>query len=233
MNGNIEKIIHDFNIYIDNNINNNVIFLPPCIYLPIINNLLTSSNKNLNLGSQDISQFDDYGPYTGEITIKMLLDFKIKYALIGHSERKGMGENNDIIKNKLINCINNKITPILCIGETKEIRDNHKYLDQISNQLEVIKTINNIEEIYIAYEPIWAIGSGVIPTNKEINEIAIFIQNYCTKLNIKNYKIFYGGSVNIHNTEQILNISHIDGLLIGGASIKLNEFLEIFKIINN
>ena len=232
MNGNIEKIINDFKIYINHDLNNNAIFLPPNVYLAIITNLLKLSEKKLNLGSQDISQFGNYGAYTGEISIKMLTDFNIKYALIGHSERRMMGENNSILRSKLINCINHKIIPILCIGETKTLRDNNTYLDLIKNQLEIVKNLNNFETLYIAYEPVWAIGSGIIPSIEQINEITIFIHTYLNKLNIKNHKIFYGGSVNISNTKQILDITNIDGLLIGGVSLKQDEFLEILKIAN-
>lgn len=232
MNGNIEKIIHDFNLYIHNDLNNTAIFLPPNIYLATINNLLTTTNKTITLGSQDISQFNNYGAYTGEISLTMLLDFKVKYALIGHSERRHIGENNYILKNKLINCINNKITPILCIGETQDLRNNNTYLDLITTQLDILKNLN-IDQIYIAYEPVWAIGSGIIPSIEQISEITTFIDNYLTELQFKNYKIFYGGSVNINNTKQILDIKYIDGLLVGGLSLKPEEFLKILETTNN
>jgi triosephosphate isomerase len=231
MNGSISKVKSDFDIYINNDLNKNAIFLPPILYLHIINQLVSTNEKSINLGCQNISEYSNYGAYTGEISLEMLIEFNIRYALVGHSERRMMGENDDIIFNKLKHCIANKIIPILCIGETKQLRDSNNYLQLIEKQLSGLVNININQPIYIAYEPIWAIGSGIIPNIEQIYEVTTFIQNYLSSIGLNNFKIFYGGSVNVTNASQILNISNIDGLLVGGVSLNPNELLQILALI--
>lgn len=203
----------------------NVIIAPAMLYLA----LMKEHFPHLNFSSQDVSSIaDQYGAYTGEISAKMLGDIGVKYAIIGHSERRmNLLDNNSTIAAKLSNCMNSSITPIICVGETEEDRQSGKYLEVIEAQLVSIQSLK-FERIIIAYEPIWAIGTGIIPSAEQIREIMAFIKS---SLDIaSNLVLVYGGSVNAENVKNILDISGIDGVLIGKASTDPAHFKLIIDI---
>ncbi len=243
LNGNlkfIKKYFKKLIKYNKYNKNNKILILiaPPIIYLYKIKKII-KKNKNINLISQNIDK-NLIGPYTGETSPIMLQDIGIKYTLIGHSERrKNHKENNKIILKKIILAQKNKIIPILCIGENIKDYKNKKSLKICKNQIKYIIKKNNInifKNIIIAYEPIWAIGTGQIANIKHINKINIYIKNYIykkSKKNIKNIKILYGGSINIKNIKKIITQKNIDGLLIGNYSLKIKNFIKILNIIKN
>ncbi len=234
MNGSFTKIEEDLRTYLHNHNTNvkNVVFALPNVYLGLIKCL--KIDASFKLGSQDISKFDNVGAYTGEVSGAMLKDLGVDYAIIGHSERRMyFNENEDILIKKINNAINNNITPIYCIGESISVRKNKNYKDFLLNQLEVL-TKTNIAvtkaeiKLVIAYEPIWAIGSGLVPSTEEIveviNFINAFVQNYLPHAKIT---ALYGGSVSKINAKEILDLPQVDGVLVGGASLLIPDFTSI------
>ncbi len=205
----------------------NFIICPPAVYLEFAKEAFTSE---VSICAQDCSEFET-GAYTGQISPKNLADIGIEYALIGHSEaRIHMNQSDDEIAKKIQNAIKNDIKVIYCIGEDGEARLNGDYIEFLKVQLTAIPKSANSENIMIAYEPIWAVGSGKTPSAKQISEVIHEIEKYCEKHNhLAGVKIFYGGSVTLENFEEILQIPGIEGLLIGGMSLKLDQINEILS----
>ena len=196
----------------------------PYIYL----NYLGVKRKDFYLGAQDCSCFEE-GAYSGEISAKMLNEVGVNFCIVGHSERRQyFSESNEIVKLKAIRLIENNIIPIICIGETLDEKNNNKTQNVLKNQLEesVPESSDQFNTI-IAYEPIWAIGTGLIPSLEEIENVHRYIKNLNKKL--FNFKIIYGGSVNSKNSKPISKIDIVNGALIGGASLKINEFKQIIS----
>jgi len=228
MNGTNEKITNDLAIYSSNEITNspNVVIAVPAPYL----SLASKIGAKFKIASQDVSQFADYGAYTGEISSKMLLDFKVEYAIIGHSERRSnFGETGIVLIKKLENAIQVGITPIFCIGEEQSVRDSGKYNEFLLSRLELLSQLNvDVKELIVAYEPIWAVGTGKVPAASEIAEIVSFIHSFMQKtLPRVKMSVLYGGSVTAKNIAEILRITDVAGVLVGGASLKVDEFTAI------
>ena len=200
-----------------------IVLCPPFVYLSILKNI----GNNLNLGCQDISN-DVNNKSTGQISPSMLKEFDVKYAIVGHSERREIGENNNIITKKLNVAFSNNIIPILCVGEKHGENAEEILISQLKESLNGVAYNNFI----IAYEPIWAIGSGCVATNKIINSAVKIIKNSLTKLGYKNIPILYGGSVNDKNYKELLK-TRIDGFLLGGISLKLKEFTQLVEGVDN
>ncbi len=223
LNGDIQFIKEYYQKLIPSN-NNCVVVCPPNIYL----NQLNTNNSNLFSGAQDVSIYNE-GAYTGEISAAMLNDNNIKFCIVGHSERRQhFNESNKTVNLKSINLIKNKIIPVVCIGETLEEKEKKITKDVLLNQInESIPTISNKQNTIIAYEPIWAIGTGLTPTLDDIDEVHSYIRNIDNKFN--KFKILYGGSVKSSNSADINQIKNVDGCLIGGASLKVDEFNTIIS----
>lgn len=192
--------------------------------------------SQIKIGAQDVAAFSP-GAYTGEVSVETLKQIKCKYILIGHSERRQYFYDNNFIADKLENTIkNSNISPILCIGESLEEKKEGSTFKVLRRQIkEAFSKINigDIEnkKIVIAYEPIWAIGTGLVA---EVDDIILAhreIKKYFSKIfdsaKIKEPKVLYGGSVNVNNFLDLENFKEVDGLLIGGASLKAGDFLDI------
>tara|TARA_B100000963_G_scaffold303118_1_gene276257 strand:- start:623 stop:1342 length:720 start_codon:yes stop_codon:yes gene_type:complete len=201
------------------NSNNCTIICPPSIYL----NSLKVNDENIFFGSQDVSCFKK-GAYTGELSALMLKDSNIDFCLVGHSERRQyFAETNINVKIKSTNLIEENIIPVICVGETLKEKEKNLTEEILFTQIkESIPNLANNQNALIAYEPVWAIGTGLTPTLDEINEVHELIKNFDNKL--KNFKVLYGGSVKSSNSKEIKELNHVDGCLIGGASLKVDEF---------
>ncbi len=200
-----------------------IIYCPPSILIRPMSKKLKKSR--VEVGAQNCHQNLDYGPFTGSVNSKMLKGVGAKYVIIGHSENRQNGESDKLINLKIKNAIKSGLKIIFCIGETlseKRKKITKKILrKQINLGLNKIKNKGNI---IIAYEPVWSIGTGLIPKTKELKETIDFI-----KKNKKNFKVLYGGSVNPANVNELKLIDNIDGYLIGGASQNPNKFIDIIK----
>ncbi len=203
-----------------------IIIFPPYLYLSQISELL--KNTNISFGAQDASEFES-GAYTGQISVNQLKDVGCKYCIIGHSERRSLcQEDSDLVARKVKAVLSQNITPILCVGENKQEREETRAFEVVERQLAAVVNLLGIEKfsgIIIAYEPVWAIGTGLVATPEQAEEMHEFIRKFLN--NIPNLKILYGGSVNANNAAQLLTQKNIDGALIGGASLKGEEFLKI------
>ena len=212
-------------------LNCNIAVFPPFTALTEVNKIL--KNTHISLGAQDCSA-EIKGAYTGDVSAEMLYDIGCKYVIVGHSERRiSRGDTNNIVLKKAINAQKNNLIPIICVGEKLMDRDNGKALDVIKQQLEHSLPLEcNKFNCIIAYEPIWAIGSGKIPTIEDITQMFSMIKDWLLeKYNDTDIKLLYGGSVNNDNAKEIFSCNSVGGLLIGGVSLKAEEFSEICKSI--
>ena len=214
-----------------------IIIIPPAIFLLPIKDLIYKSK--IKLGAQNVSAFNN-GAYTGEISGTMLKDSKVEYCLVGHSERRHIiNEDENILSSKVSQLIDNDITIIYCFGETLSEYKNKKTKLIIKNQLKklFLSNKNNLKKkpskLVLAYEPVWAIGTGLVPSPEELASIFKFIRNTVDRMdnNYSSIKILYGGSVSEDNASSLINTEYIDGLLIGGASLIAKKFIDICSTI--
>jgi triosephosphate isomerase len=204
--------------------NTNFIIAPSTLYLALIK----TNFPDLTLAAQDVSDITGkYGAYTGETPAIMLGDMGIKYVIIGHSERRANGlDDADTIAAKVYHAVASGITPIICVGETKEERARGEYLDVVAAQIRGMNLATDAS-IIIAYEPTWSVGTGVVPSLNEISEMMNLIRS--TLRIAGKPKLVYGGSVSAENVKNIVNIPGVDGVLIGKASTDAAKFKEIIR----
>ena len=228
----ISEWISDFSVnYIETN-ESFIGIAPPSIYIDNVLANIPTKFIGVNIGSQDIDTSS--GARTGAISSEMILDYGCKFSIIGHSERRQFyNERNDDIRQKISNIANKTLT-ILCVGETEEENKNDLTKDVLKKQLEVIEEIDFNDSLVIAYEPVWAIGTGNTPTPDNINEIHKFIKDVVqsTTRNSEIPLVLYGGSVNEDNAENFFKEEFVDGALIGGASLDGRQFANIINIYN-
>lgn len=191
------------------------------------------SGRPISLGAQDC-HYEDSGAFTGDVSAKMLVEVGAQYVILGHSERRERHfESSEIVAKKVAVCSLQKITPILCVGENKEMRDSAKHLEFVYRQLlsSVPKGVR-FEKLIIAYEPIWSIGTGIVPSIMQIKEMVSLIKKIAKEKISEvadEFFVLYGGSVSLENAGEILSISNLDGLLIGKVSLDVDNFFEICK----
>ncbi len=192
--------------------------------------LLGGDNKNVTIGAQDISEHEN-GAYTGDVSGQMISDMGAKYVIVGHSERRFYHhETNETVHAKAAAAIRHKLIPIICVGETLDEHKSNKTFDVVRKMLDVC--LPESGEFIVAYEPRWAIGTGKTPTIDEVKKIHQMIYEYLNVHGHTTTPILYGGSVNKTNASDFANIPHVDGLLIGGASLESETFLPIIKSVN-
>lgn len=193
-----------------------------------------AKGTNIKIGAQNM-HFEEKGAFTGEISPLMLKEIDVDYVVLGHSERRQyFNETNETVNKKVIKALEYKINPIICVGETLEQREADKTKDIVKVQVE--KALVNIDEkdikgIVIAYEPIWAIGTGKTSSSKDANDVIAYIRevvaNVYSEETAEEVRIQYGGSVKPANVEEIMNESDIDGALVGGASLQPKDYVEL------
>jgi triosephosphate isomerase len=217
-----------------------VVLAAPFVYLAQIQSQIQASE--LQLAAQNVSEFEE-GAYTGEVSARMLADMQCSYALVGHSERRLLFcESNENVSAKFAMLQKYKIKPVLCVGETLEEREAGNTEQVIAAQLDaVIKNlgVSVLEKSVLAYEPVWAIGSGKTASPEQAQKVHQFLREKIAKADSVNAKkvaeelrIIYGGSVNAENAQALFEQKDIDGGLIGGASLQAESFLNICKVVN-
>jgi triosephosphate isomerase len=214
--------------------NTEVVVCPPFVYLEMATDIAEESK--IKVGGQNVND-NESGAFTGEISASMLKSIEVDYCIIGHSERrKYFSEDNAFLKRKVDSVLEHEIRPIFCCGEVLPEREAGKHFDVVKTQLEESLfhlPADKFLQVVIAYEPVWAIGTGVNATPDQAQEMHDFIR----QLIVKNYtraiagetSILYGGSCNAKNAKELFNQPDVDGGLIGGASLKSDEFIQIVK----
>ncbi|MGN0822500.1 MAG: triose-phosphate isomerase [Candidatus Gallimonas sp.] len=212
------------------NANCDVAVCVPAIDIPAVAEALKGSN--IALGAQNV-HFEAKGAFTGEISADMLKEYGVKYVIIGHSERRQyFGEKDETVNKRTLAALDAGLVPIVCIGESLEERETGKTEDVLAKQIrEGLKGIDDVSKIVIAYEPIWAIGTGKTATAEQANETIAFIRKTCGEVFCpkcaEKVRIQYGGSMNAKNCKELMAMPEIDGGLIGGASLKAPDFATI------
>lgn len=215
-----------------------IVIAPPVILIP---QLKVNIGDNIKIGAQNM-HWEEKGAYTGEISPVMLKDAMVKYVIIGHSERRiYFKETDEMVNAKIISAFKNRLSPVLCIGESLIEKNEDKTQDVIKKQLTtdlagIPESLIKINELIIAYEPVWAIGSGLIPTFDDILSMKLLIKKILAGIYnrevAEKIPVLYGGSVSVQNAGDILSKGHMDGLLVGGASVKAMEFVNIIKAVS-
>lgn len=207
-----------------------VVVCVPAIDIPAVSEALKGTN--IRLGAENV-HFAEKGAYTGEISAAMLKEYGVEYVIIGHSERRQyFGETDETANKRTLTALNAGLTPIVCVGETLEERETGKTEAVLHRQLEEgLKGVEDLTKLVIAYEPVWAIGTGKTATAAQANETIGYIRKtlgelFCEKCAAK-VRIQYGGSMNAGNCKELMTQEEIDGGLIGGASLKAPDFSAI------
>ena len=217
---------------------NEVILCVP--YTDLFYTLLHVQGTNIKVGAQNL-HWEEKGAYTGEVSAPMLKSIGVEYVIIGHSERRQyFAETDETVNKKIKSALKYSLKPIVCVGESLEQRENGTTEKVISNQIQKAFDeipVEELNKIIIAYEPIWAIGTGKTATKEQANETIKQIRNELAKIygenEANNAIIQYGGSVKATNAKELFEMSDIDGGLIGGASLKAEEFSKIVNYDNN
>jgi triosephosphate isomerase len=211
--------------------NMDVVICPPFPYIGLF-------DDKVKLGSQNISQFDS-GAHTGEVSVTMLKEFNCQYVIVGHSERRtDNNESDKLVASKVEQVLKADLTPILCVGEPDSVRDDGTFFDYIAMQLDAVLQkvcISQFANIVLAYEPIWAIGTGETASPMQAQEVHAFIRGHLAKQDdniAANIIILYGGSVKGNNAQELFSQADVDGGLIGGASLNPEDFLSICQAAN-
>ena len=201
-----------------------IIYLPPTTLICPMAQMV--KNTKIEVGAQNCHHQDNYGAETGSVNARMVRGVGAKYVILGHSENRENGESDKLINQKIKIALKNKLKVIFCIGEKIKDKRNKKTKSVLSKQIKLgLKGIKLNNNIIIAYEPVWAIGSGMIPKSNDLLNVIDFIKSRFKQ----NLKILYGGSVNDKNINELKTIHNIDGFLVGGASQNSKKFIDIIK----
>lgn len=232
------KLMQDLSNYTKNSTSNCEVWIaPPSVFLNLATEIFTKNE--VGVFSQDISEFHS-GAYTGEISAEMIKSLDLEGSLVSHSERRQYhGETDEQAAVKIKNLLELNLTPIYCNGENLEERKSGDYLDVVSKQTQTALfdlSAEQIKKVVIAYEPVWAIGTGETASAAQAQEVHAFIRNLISKkygADVANeISILYGGSVKPDNAKEIFSQSDVDGGLIGGAALKIEDFSKIIEAFN-
>ena len=202
-----------------------IIYCPPSTLIRPFSKILKTTQ--IGVGAQNCHHSYDFGANTGQVNSRMLKSVGAKFVIIGHSENRQLGEDDKLINLKIKSALKAGLKIIFCIGETLREKRNKKTYKVLAKQIKNgLTSINNKSNIIVAYEPVWSIGSGLIPKSEDLKKLIAFIKS---KFGKKSPKILYGGSVNSNNIEKLKTITGIDGFLVGGASQDSKKFIDIIK----
>ena len=233
------QLLQKINYSLPDNIEDKIeiILSPSFTSIRSLQTVISSDKLKIKLSSQNVSQFAS-GAYTGEVSATQLKKLEIDYGIVGHSERRTLFNEIDLVINDKVNrLIENDIVPVFCFGEPIEERKSGSYFNFIENQInEGLKGLrkDKVNKLVVAYEPIWAIGTGEVASLENIVEVLDFVKNIISKkpfFNEDNIKFIYGGSVSPDNAQEILNSTIVDGALVGGASLDATKFVDIIKAV--
>ena len=200
-----------------------IVYCPPNTLIRPMSKKL--KNSKIEVGAQNCHEQESYGAFTGSVNSTMLKNVGARYVIIGHSENRQNGETDKLINVKVKSALKSGLKVIFCIGESLQQKRNKTTKKVLNKQIQIgLNKIKNKNKVLIAYEPVWSIGTGLIPKSEELFNIVNFI-----KKKIRNSKVLYGGSVNPKNINELKSISNIDGFLIGGASQDSKKFIDIIK----
>ena len=199
-----------------------IIYCPPSTLIRPLSKKL--KNSRIKVGAQNCHKNEIYGAHTGSVNSKMLKDVGANYIILGHSENRSEGENDKLINAKIKSALKSGLKIIFCIGETLHEKRKKITKKVLKKQIQLgLKNIKDKNNIIIAYEPVWSIGSGLIPKTKNLVETINFLKK------VRKNKVLYGGSVNPKNIDELKQINNVDGFLIGGASQDSKKFIDIIK----
>lgn len=213
-----------------------VVICPSFVYLDVLRQSLKTKGSKLLFGAQDVSSRLS-GAFTGEVSVNMLGEFGVTHIIVGHSERRRyQGESDNDVALKFQHCIDHKIIPIVCVGESAEHRNSGQTEAIIGNQLSlIVKMVKDkhisFDRFVVAYEPIWAIGTGVSATNSDIAAVHTKIKALFDDTTSSQVSVLYGGSVKPDNAKSIATLDVVDGFLVGGASLNVNDFCSVVKSV--
>lgn len=232
-----ENLICEIGEKLENyNLETEVVLCPPSVYTELVTDIADQDNAQFYAGAQNVSEHEN-GAYTGEVSAEMLASMNIAFCIVGHSERrKYFNETNEQVLQKMLRLLANDIVPVMCCGESLEERTSNNHFKVVKEQIEesIFKlTSEQMERTMIAYEPIWAIGTGETATPAQAQEMLAYIrslveQKFGTEMAVNTY-ILYGGSCNAKNALELFSQQDIDGGLIGGASLKADDFIQIIE----
>ena len=218
----LDKVLKFYKVFRKNK-SLKIIYCPPSTLISPFSKKL--KNTYIDIGAQNSHENIHYGPFTGFINSKMIKDVGAKYVILGHSENRQAGETDKLINLKIKSALKSKLKVIFCIGETYQQRKKRITNQTLNKQIQLgLKGISNKKNILIAYEPVWSIGTGILPKPDDLFSTINFI-----KKKVRNIKVLYGGSVNPKNINELKSINNIDGYLIGGASQDPKKFIDIIK----
>ena len=205
---------------------------PPFVYLTEVAKKI--GRKPIFLAAQNVST-EPLGPFTGEVSAAQLRDLRVEYVIVGHSERRAMGETDEQVQKKMLLALKHKLTPVVCIGERERDGQGNFYtfVEKQVKSLTSVLSATEIKKIVLAYEPIWAIGTGKTATAADVKEMQLFLFTALTKIYDKataqKVTLLYGGSVKPDNAKELHKEGGMNGFLVGGASLKADDFLAIIK----
>jgi len=235
----IESLVNGIKRQLDNNWQSDVLVCPPSLYID--KTIQLAQDSKISVGGQNLSE-QEQGAFTGEISGDMLKDLGANYVLVGHSERRSLyNESNVLVAEKFAKALEKGLVPVLCVGETLEQRENGTTMEVVKGQIDAVLDfyqdkatgLEKLGQGVIAYEPVWAIGTGVTASPEQAQETHAEIRRYLSTMNqsvAEKVQILYGGSMKAANAGELLAQKDIDGGLIGGASLKADEFIAICKI---
>lgn len=238
MNGRIDQVtalLNDLLANLPKQTNADCVVFPPAIYLPLAQSLL--SDSSVSIGAQNVYP-KDVGAYTGELSAPMLSDFGCRYVLVGHSERRHLlHEDEKFVAEKFHHVKDHDMIPVLCVGETLDEREQGLTEQVLTKQLLAVTHFGErfFQKCVVAYEPVWAIGTGRTASPEQAQAAHVFIRSLVAKVDendANQLSILYGGSVNEKNAHSLFAMLDVDGGLVGGASLNAQQFVEIVKCIN-